>query len=382
MIIAVPKESAPGERRVALTPDGVKELAGKGATIHVEKGAGEAAYYSDKAYEEAGAKILPDAKSLLKDADVVLKVTGPTDGAAAEIDLMRDGAAIVCFLYPAANPKTVAKLNSKKVSSYAMELMPRISRAQSMDALSSMSTIAGYKAVLLAAEALPKFFPMLMTAAGTLPPARVFVLGAGVAGLQAIATSKRLGALVEAFDVRPAVKEQIESLGGKFVGLALVTEEAEGSGGYAKALSEDTHAKELELIGSRLPSVDVVITTALIPGRPAPVLITKEMVTKLRPGSVIVDLAALAGGNCEETKPGEIVVKHGVTIIGRTDLLASMATDASRMYSKNMATFMSMMIKEGALQIDFEDEIIQGTLVTHEGQLVHEGTKKAMGGAA
>ncbi len=379
MTIGVPKESVAGEIRVAITPDGVKELVSKGGTVQVQAGAGSAAHFSDQAYEAAGAEIVKDAKTLFGNADFVLKVVGPTDGGpTGEIHAMKDGAALACFVFPTANPGIVEELRKKNISSFAMELMPRISRAQSMDALSSMSTIAGYKAALLAADSLPKFFPMFMTAAGTLPPARVFILGAGVAGLQAIATCRRLGAIVEAFDVRPAVKEQIESLGGKFVGLALLTEEAEDQGGYAKEVSTDTHAKELELIASRLPNVDAVITTALIPGKPAPTLITKEMVAKMKPGSVIVDLAAANGGNCEATVPGKTILHEGVTIVGRTDLLTSMSSDASRMYSKNLTTFMAMLLKDGNLQIDFDDEIVKGTLVTHEGKIVHDVVRMAL----
>jgi NAD(P) transhydrogenase subunit alpha len=296
----------------------------------------------------------------------------------AEIAKLKEGAATVSFLYPTANPAIIDALRSKRITSFAIDLMPRISRAQSMDALSSMSTIAGYRAALLAASHLPKFFPMLMTAAGTLPPARVFVIGAGVAGLQAIATCRRLGAIVEAFDVRPAVKEQIESVGGKFVGMALLSEEAEDVGGYAKEVSGDTHSRELELIASRLPNVDCVITTALIPGKRAPVLITEKMVKHMRPGSVIVDLAAPAGGNCECTIPGEVSECNGVTVVGRTDLLATMAPDASRMYSKNVTAFLNVILKEGALNIDLEDEIVKGTLVTHEGKVVHDVTRLAL----
>ncbi|MBS1715194.1 MAG: Re/Si-specific NAD(P)(+) transhydrogenase subunit alpha [Armatimonadetes bacterium] len=385
MRIAVPKETAQGEKRVALTPDGVKELVGKGVEVTVEKGAGDAALYSDQDYETAGAKIAEDVGPVLAETDFVLKVTGPTDNAPnAEIDRIRMGAAYASFLFPTSNPTSVDKLRTAGLTTFAMDLMPRISRAQSMDVLSSMSTVAGYKAALLAADYLPKFFPMLMTAAGTLPPSRVFVIGAGVAGLQAIATSKRLGAIVEAFDVRPAVKEQIESLGGKFVGMNLLTEEAEDAGGYAKEVSSDTHAKELDLIASRLPNVDAVITTALIPGKPAPVLITNDMLKKMRPGSVVIDLAAPNGGNCESTVIGKVVVHEGVTIVGRTDLITSMAHDASRMYSKNMTTFLSLLIKDGALALDMEDEIVKGTMVTHEGKVVHEVTRLSLerGGGA
>lgn len=378
MKIATPTESAKGERRVALTPDGVKELVGKGASVAIQAGAGIGALIDDSAYADAGAEV---SARVVEDADLVLRVQCPT---LEEVQQLKPGAALISFIQPTSNQPIVQALKERNVSAFAMDLMPRISRAQSMDALSSMSTIAGYKAALIAAEALSKFFPMLMTAAGTLPPARVFVIGAGVAGLQAIATSKRLGAIVEAFDVRPAVKEQIESLGGKFVGLSVISDEAEDAGGYAKEVSGDTHARELELIASRLPSVDVVITTALIPGRAAPVLITNEMLAHMKKGAVIVDLAAPAGGNCEATVPGETIHRDGITVVGRTDLLAGMAADASRMYSKNVTSFLSILLKDGAISYDMEDEIIRGTLVTHEGRVVHETVRLAIdrGGAS
>lgn len=360
---------------MALSPDGVKELVGKGVSVCVEIGAGVDSTFPDESYTNAGAELIADAKQLLGKADVVLKVLPPN---MAEIDSLKAGAKTISFLTPSANPDLIDKLAVKGVDAFAMDLMPRISRAQTMDVLSSMSTIAGYKAALLCAGNLPRFFPMLMTAAGTLPPARVLVIGAGVAGLQAIATCRRLGALVEAFDVRPAVKEQIESLGAKFIGMNLLSEEAEDAGGYAKEVSGDTHARELDLIASRLPNIDGVITTALIPGKRAPILITEDMLKTMKPGSVIIDLAALNGGNCEGTVSGETVVKHGVTLIGRTDLLASMAADASRMLSKNYCTFIGLMLKDGELALDFEDEIIKGTLVTHEGKIVHETTRIAL----
>jgi H+-translocating NAD(P) transhydrogenase subunit alpha len=371
MRTVVLKETAPEERRVALTPDGVKELSANGHEVYVEPGAGTGSFFDDSQYEASGASMVMD----LAQADLLLKVLPPTE---SEIAHMRPGAATVSFLNPSQNPQIVEALRAKRISAFAIDLMPRISRAQSMDALSSMSTIAGYRAALLCASYLPKFFPMLMTAAGTLPPSRVFVIGAGVAGLQAIATCRRLGAVVEAFDVRPAVKEQIESLGGKFVGMSLLSEEAEDVGGYAKEVTGDTHARELELIGSRLKDADCVITTALIPGKPAPTLITDEMVQHMKPGSVIVDLAAPAGGNCESTVPGQIVEVHGVTVIGRTDLLASMSSDASKMYSKNITSFLGVILKDGALNLDMEDEIVRGTLVTHDSKIVHEVTRLAL----
>lgn len=371
MHIAVLKETAHEERRVALTPDGVKELIQAGHEVFIEPGAGAGSFVSDEVFAEAGAKVGLN----LAEADLVLKVLPPTDD---EIRKLKKGAVTVSFLNPLTSPSTVEALRGQGVTSFAMDLMPRISRAQSMDALSSMSTIAGYRAALLVASHLPKFFPMLMTAAGTLPPARVFIIGAGVAGLQAIATCRRLGAIVEAFDVRPAVKEQIESLGGKFVGMSLVTDEAEDLGGYAKEVSGDTHARELELIASRLPNVDAVITTALIPGKPAPVLITEAMVKTMRPGSVVVDLAAPAGGNCECTVSGQTVSAHDITVIGRTDLVASMASDASKMYSKNLLSFLGVILKDAALNLDREDEVVRGTLVTHEGTIVHDVTRIAV----
>jgi NAD(P) transhydrogenase subunit alpha len=381
MRIAVPKESARDERRVALTPDGAKELIGKGTKLSVQSQAGAASLCPDEAYAEVGADICPDFATTVGGAEVVLKVLPPT---VEEIEALRPGTVLVSFLMPTANSAIIETLCAHQISAFAMDMMPRISRAQSMDAISSMSTIAGYQAAILCADALPMFFPMLMTAAGTLPPARIFVIGAGVSGLQAIATCRRLGAIVEAFDVRPAVKEQIESLGGKFVGMSLLTEEAEDASGYAKEVSGDTHARELELIASRLPHVNAVITTALIPGKPAPTLITNEMVRKMRPGSVIVDIAATNGGNCEATVPGQNIVKDGVTIIGQTDLIGRMACDASRMYSKNISSFLGLMLKDGDLEIDMTDEIIKGTLVTHEGRLVHEIIRLALerGGAA
>jgi len=379
--IAVPRESSAEERRVALTPDGVKELGAQGMTITLQTGAGEGSLHPDSHYTEA--TIEPTFETAVQEADLVLKVQPPTID---EIRKLKPGSAIASLLSPATNPDTISQLQQQNITAFAMDLMPRISRAQSMDVLSSMSTIAGYKAALLCAEHLPRFFPMLMTAAGTLPPARVLVIGAGVAGLQAIATCRRLGAIVEAFDVRPAVKEQIESLGGKFVGMSLLSEEAEDAGGYAKEVSGDTHAREIEFIGTRLANVDCVITTALIPGKRAPILITDHTLRGMKPGSVVVDLAAQNGGNCEATVPGETVVSHGVTVIGRTDLVASMAADASRMYSKNMVSFLTAITKDGALHLDMEDEIVKGTLVTIEGRIAHEVTRlvleRGSGGAA
>ncbi len=374
MKVAVLAETAEGEKRVALTPEGAKALASKNFEVLVQSGAGEKAGFTDAQYTEAGAKVEPKPQ-----APILLRVLGPADGdPKSEAAQIPEGSLIISFLFPSSNLDTVKTFAQRSVSSFAMELIPRITRAQRMDALSSMSTIAGYRGALLAAEHLPKFFPMFMTAAGTLAPAKVLVIGAGVAGLQAIATCKRLGAIVEAFDVRPAVKEQVQSLGAKFVDMPLVMEDAEDASGYAKEVTGDTHAKELELIGKHMAKNDVVITTALIPGKPAPILITREMVAKMVRGSVIVDLAAPAGGNCEGTVPGKVVVVDGVTIVGSTSLLSDMAADASRMYSRNIIEFLLNLAPEGEMKMDMEDPIIHGTLVTHEGKIVHDPTRLAI----
>ena len=376
MQVGVLTERTEGERRVALTPEGVKALKGKGMAVIVEMGAGERAGFTDAMYQDAGAEIAPNSAGVISSADLILKVLGPADGSpTSEAARLKEGSAMISFLFPASNLQTVQMLASKKVTSFAMDLIPRITRAQSMDALSSMSTIAGYKGALLAAENLPKFFPMFMTAAGTMPPAKCFIIGAGVAGLQAIATCKRLGAIVEAFDVRPAVKEQVESLGARYAEMPHVIDEAEDASGYAKEVSGDTHLRELEFIGSRMAKCDVVITTALIPGKPAPVLITKEMVHKMPRGSVIVDLAAPNGGNCEATVPGKTVNENGVTIVGSTTLLSDMAADASRMYSRNITEFLFNLAPDGNLNINLEDQIIRDTLVTHEGKIAHDPTR-------
>lgn len=378
MKLGVPSETVEGERRVALTPDGVKTLRSKGFEVMIETGAGARAGFADEAYQQAGAEIV-SADRVYEDADLVLKVQGPQDGSpSSEVNRLRPGAMIVSFLFPTTNLETTRQLAARNVTAFAMDLVPRITRAQSMDALSSMSTVAGYQAALIAASLLPRFFPMLTTAAGTIPPAKVLVIGAGVAGLQAIAVCKRLGAIVEAFDVRAAVKEQVESLGARFVSMPHLTEDAEDASGYAKEVSSDTHVKELELIASRLPKNDVVITTALIPGKPAPVLITREMVKLMSPGSVIVDLAAPNGGNCEATVPGQTVLVDGVQIAGPTDILSTMASDASRMYSRNLVEFLSLLAPQGTLKLDMEDQILRDTLVTHEGKVVHEPTRLAL----
>ncbi len=376
MIVAVPKESSAGERRVALTPDAAKRLAAKGLTVRVERGAGEAASHADEQYRKAGCEVVEDRAQLLA-ADIVLTVS-----ALAEDDPLEEGSVLVGVFQPLTDHATVRSLARRNVTSFSLDLLPRITRAQSMDVLSSMSTVAGYKAVLLAATSLGKFFPMLVTAAGTIAPAKTLILGAGVAGLQAIATARRLGAVVEAFDVRPAVKEQVESLGAKFLETESEDLSAEGEGGYAKAMSEEQHKRELELLHKHVRDADIVITTALIPGKPAPVLITAEMVRDMRPGSVIVDLAAEMGGNCALTEKDREVVKHGVVIIGKTNLAATMPVHASQMYARNVSTFLALLIDDGNVKLDFEDEIIQGSCITHEGKIVHDRVRQAVEGGS
>lgn len=379
MIVAVPKESLPGESRVALIPEIIKRIATGGVSVRVEAGAGTAAGFSDDAYREAGAQIATDAGALWREADVVLKVQKPAD---AETANLKAGAVLIGMLQPLSSPALVQELARRRVTSFSLDALPRITRAQSMDALSAMSTIAGYKAVLLAAAALPRFFPMLVTAAGTLTPAKVLVLGAGVAGLQAIATARRLGAVVQSFDVRPAAKEQVESLGAQFLAVEAKGLEAEGAGGYAKELTEEQHRRELELIHQHIKQVDVAISTALIPGRTAPVLITEAMVRDMRPGSVIVDLAAEAGGNCELTKAGTDVVVRGVRIMGPVNLPATMPFHASQMYARNVTAFLLLLLKGGQLNLDFQDELIAGACITHGGEVVHPALRpKATAGA-
>jgi NAD(P) transhydrogenase subunit alpha len=373
VITGVPKETAMREKRVSLVPDAISKL--NGIAVIVERGAGEAAGFSDSAYAERGASIATDARALYEQSDIVLKVLPPT---LTEAGLFKEESTLISFLYPLANLETVQKLVARRVTAFAMELMPRISRAQYMDALSSQSTIAGYKAILLAADSLPKFFPMLMTAAGTIPPAKVFVIGAGVAGLQAIAVARRLGAVVEAYDLRAVVKEQIESLGAKFVELPVEAKDAQDSGGYARAQSEEFYKMQQKFLAERAQSSDVVITTALIPGQRAPILISEDAVKGMRPGSVIVDLAAEQGGNCSLTEPGKTIVKHGVTIHGLLNLPSTMAPQASQLYSRNVTSFLLMMLKDGSLNIDMKDELIRAPLVIHKGEIVHEATRAAL----
>jgi NAD(P) transhydrogenase subunit alpha len=364
MKVGVAKESAEGETRVAVVPDTARRLAADGVDVVVEHLAGEAATFADAAYEEAGAAVVP-AEALYREADVVCKVRKPSG---EELGRLREGQALIALLQPLTDPELLEELARRGVTAFSMDAIPRVTRAQPMDALSSQSTVSGYKAALLAAEHLGKFFPMLTTAAGTIPPAKVLVLGAGVAGLQAIATARRLGAVVSAFDVRPVVKEQVESLGATF--LELDVEGAEGVGGYAVALAEDQHAREQELIARHAAESDAVITTALVPGRPAPELITEEGVRGMRTGSVIVDLAAEAGGNCAATQPGETIVSDGVTIVGLTNVPATMPVHASQMYSRNVQAFLSLLVENGELKLDFEDEIVRGTCVAHGGRVM------------
>jgi H+-translocating NAD(P) transhydrogenase subunit alpha len=366
MKIVVPKEASGNERRVALVPESAGRLVKAGCVVAVERGAGVAASFSDAAYEAAGAEVVPDRGALLAEADLVLGVQ-PLD--AAELSTLKRGTALIGMLRPLSSPAYVRALAAAGVRALSMELVPRITRAQKMDALSSQATVAGYRAVLIAAGRHGKFFPMLMTAAGTVPPARVLVLGAGVAGLQAIATARRLGAVVQGFDIRPAVKEQVESLGAQWVGMELA--EAEGSGGYAAEVSEETQKREHEHLHKLLAEADVVITTAQIPGRPAPVLITPETVDAMRSGAIIVDLAAESGGNCPLTRPDEEVFHGAVLILGPTDLAAGMPIHASQMYSRNVEALALHIVKDGELQIDTGDEIIRECLITADGEVVH-----------
>jgi len=375
MKLAVPRETVPGETRVAATPESVKKFKGLGVEVTVEAGAGAHARIADADYAAAGATIAPDARAALADADIVLKVRGPN---AAESALLKKGAVVAAMLAPHTEKAAIATLAGQGATAFAMEFLPRISRAQSMDVLSSQSNLAGYKAVIDAAATFGRAMPMMMTAAGTIAPARVLVMGVGVAGLQAIATAKRLGAIVSATDVRPATKEQVESLGGTFV--AVMDEEfknAQTAGGYAKEMSAEYQAKQAALIAETIKKQDIIITTALIPGRKAPVLVSEEMIKTMKPGSVIVDLAAEAGGNTPLTKAGEVVEVHGVIIMGYSNLPGRLAVDASSLYARNLFNFVSLLVdkKTGALAIDWNDEIVKGALVAKDGELVHPAVK-------
>jgi len=379
MKIAVPRETADGETRVALTPQIAGQLVADGAEVLVQAGAGAASSNTDEAYREAGATIVPDAPALYGQADLVLRVGRPSD---EEVEMLSQGTVLIGTLGTLARPELAKKLAKQGVTAISMDAIPRITRAQSMDTLSSQATVSGYKAVLIAAERLPKFMPLLTTAAGTVRPARGIVMGAGVAGLMAIGTARRLGAVVEATDVRPVVKEQVESLGGTFIEVEMTDEEkarAETAGGYATEMSDDYKRRQAELIAERVKEADFVITTALIPGRPAPRLVTDEMVKSMKPGSVIVDMAAEMGGNVEGTEPGKEVVRHGVKIIGLTNLPATMPGSATQMYAKNIQTLIKHLVKDGEVIVDLDDEITRGATITHGGKVVHEATAKALG---
>jgi NAD(P) transhydrogenase subunit alpha len=366
VILAVPKEKKSRENRVALTPDVVKELVGKGFTVNVERGAGENSYLADSLYEAAGAK-MTDASSVFKEADVVLAVNAPTVN---DISSMKSGAVLISFLFAATAPETVSALSAAGVSAFSMDAVPRISRAQKMDALSSQSNLAGYKTVLMAANALGKIFPMLMTAAGTVKPAKVVIMGAGVAGLQAIATAKRLGAIVEVSDIRPETKEQVQSLGGYFIELK-GDDSMKTEGGYVKEVSDDFLRKQQELIGKHVAEADIVITTALIPGKKAPLLITEEMVKSMKAGSVVVDMAVEQGGNCAISELNQTVVKHGVTLIGESNLPSLLPLNASQLYAKNISTFLLHLADKEAFRWEMEEEITKGSLIVHQGKVVH-----------
>jgi NAD(P) transhydrogenase subunit alpha len=394
LIIGIPREILAGERRVALDPPSVKKLVGDGFDVVVERGAGQQACFGDGEYEDAGARLGADAAQVFGASEIVLKVQPPQPlststssskgakarrGAAHEVDLLSEGAALIALMKPLDEPELAERLAKRRVDTFAMELMPRITRAQSMDALSSQSTIAGYQAVLMAASALPRIFPMMVTAAGTLKPSKVLVIGAGVAGLQALGTAKRLGAVTAAYDTRPVVREQVESIGARFVELDLSAESAEDAGGYATAQSEEFYQRQRELLGEHVAASDVVITTALVPGQRAPLLIEESSVERMRAGSVIVDLAAEKGGNCACTRPDEEAVVHGVTMIGWTNLASFVPAHASQMYARNLTTFLDHLIDGGQLKLDLEDEITAGTLVTHEGRILNERVRELLG---
>lgn len=382
MIIAVPKETFPGERRVALLPASVPAIVKDRSRVLVEAGAGASAGFTDDAFRQAGAEVVADRRALFEAADVLLQVRGlganPQAGQ-ADLDLIRDTQVIIAPCDPLGNPAAVGQIAQKGATLFALELIPRITRAQSMDVLSSMATIAGYKAVLLAAGVLPKMFPLLMTAAGTLTPAKVFVIGAGVAGLQAIATSRRLGAVVQAYDVRPAVKEQVESLGAKFVEMPLETAATETAGGYAKQLGEDFYRRQRELMARTVAASDVCITTAAIPGKPSPKLITGDAVRGMAPGSVIVDLAAERGGNCELTQADQVVVENGVTILGPTNLPSEVPAHASQMLAKNLTNFLKLVTRNGEFHLNLDDEVVRETLAAYRGEIVSRQVRELLG---
>jgi NAD(P) transhydrogenase subunit alpha len=382
MIAGIVKETFPEERRVALTPHVLPQLAKAGVEVVLESGAGDAAGFPDAAFTEKGAKVVGSRAEVFQTADVLLQVRGyganPERGG-EDLPLLREGQALIAAFEPLTAAEEVKAVADKGVTLFALELVPRITRAQSMDILSSMATIAGYKAVLLAADHLPKMFPMMMTAAGTVKPAKVFIIGAGVAGLQAIASAKRMGAQVEAYDLRPDVKEQVESLGGKFIEMELETGDSQDKGGYAKEMGEEFYRKQREMMTRVVAEQDVVISTAAVPGKKAPILITEDMVRGMMPGSVIVDLAAERGGNCELTKPGEIIKIHGVTIIGPVNIPATVPFHASQMYGKNVTTFLLNMVKEGKLELDTGDEVVEESMVARNGEITNPRVREAFG---
>ena len=382
MIVGIAKESYPGERRVALVPMVVPSLIKAGFEIHVEAGAGVEAGYPDAAYLEKGAKIDPDRAAVFAAADIIVQILcyGSNEiTGKADIPLLRKGQVLVGFLRPLGSREIVEQIAATGVTSFSVELMPRSTRAQSMDALSSMATVCGYKAVILAADTLPRLFPMLTTAAGTITPARVLVIGAGVAGLQAIATARRLGAVASAYDLRPAAKEQVQSLGGRFVELPIEAQDAQDARGYARAQDETFYQRQRELLGRVVGESDIVITAAVVPGKKSPVLVTEEMVKGMAPGSVILDLASERGGNCELTVAGETVVRHGVTIIGRINMASGVPYHASQMYARNVTSFLLHLVKDGKLQLNLEDEITRETLLTHDGEIVHARVREFFG---
>ncbi|MGA2105651.1 Re/Si-specific NAD(P)(+) transhydrogenase subunit alpha [Methanoregula sp.] len=375
LVIAVPKELAPGEQRVATVPDVVRNLTKVGCEVRIEHDAGASAYYPDNSFTAAGAKVIAEKTDLFDGAKIVLRVQPPT---AADVGGLAEGTIVIGFMNAANNLEAIKKMRDRKITAFSLELVPRISRAQSMDALSSQATAGGYVAAILGAENCPKFLPMLTTAAGTIRPSTVLVLGAGIAGLMAIATAKRLGALVEAYDVRRAAGEQVRSLGAKFLELEI---NAEGQGGYARELTAEEKVKEQEMVSAAVARADIVITTAAIPGRRAPVLITKETVATMQPGAVIIDMAAESGGNCELTKAGHTIREHGVVIIGPQNLPARVPFHASQMYAKNLQSFLSLLIdKNGALVPEFTDEILTASLLVHAGNICHQPTRDLLGG--
>ncbi|HMU82453.1 MAG TPA: Re/Si-specific NAD(P)(+) transhydrogenase subunit alpha [Leptospiraceae bacterium] len=381
MNLSIPKEIVAGEKRVAVVPESVKKFIASGFQVRVEKDAGAAAGFSDEDYKAAGAEIISTAGDLYSQADVLVKVQKPIQHPASgknELEMLKAGALYVGFFYSLSNADLVKLAATNKVNVLSMDAVPRITRAQRMDALSSQTNLAGYKAVLMAANSLTKIFPLMMTAAGTVQPAKVVIIGAGVAGLQAIATAKRLGAVVEVSDVRPAVKEQVESLGAKYIEPP-VQDNLEGQGGYAKEASAEFLRKQQEILGNHIAAADVVITTALVPGKKAPVLVTEEMLVRMRSGSVVVDLAAEQGGNCVWTDPGKTITKNGVTVIGETNVVSHVAFHASQLYSRNVLALMEVVSKEGKIALNLEDEIVKGSLITHEGQIIHEATRAAIG---